>query len=185
MLRPCLYCLFRPPEWRIYYSNSTHLDITWPSRRSTDTVSKSDHDFIAHHSLGLGGGGELPQKGGGGVLRSQYQARYRRATGPNHSLYQSGFSNNYFELAAMNNLEIAYLAIHFYCAMISELIVTWKDSSLRWSLKQDEELCIQDLLILVSGWDLAEWIERLTASAKVATLLQGSLPASSNTEDGR
>ncbi len=100
-----------------------------------------------------GTGGELPCTERGGVLRSQYQARYRRSTGPNHSLYQSGFPNNYFGLAAMNNPERAYLAIHFYCAIISVLIVTWKDSSLRWSLKQDKELCIKDVLMLVSGWD--------------------------------
>ncbi len=34
-----------------------------------------------------------------------------------------------------------------------------------------------------SGWDLADWFERLTANAKVATVL-GSIPASSDTMDG-
>ncbi len=32
-----------------------------------------------------------------------YQARYRRSTVPNHSIYQSGFPTNYFGLGAMNN----------------------------------------------------------------------------------
>jgi hypothetical protein len=31
------------------------------------------------------------------------------------------------------------------------------------------------------GWDLAEWLERLTANAEVATVL-GSIPASYDTE---
>ncbi len=34
------------------------------------------------------------------------------------------------------------------------------------------------LLEVLSGWDLAEWLERLTANAEVATVL-GSVPASS------
>ncbi len=34
--------------------------------------------------------------------------------------------------------------------------------------------------ISISGWDLAEWLERLTANAKVATVL-GSIPESSDT----
>ncbi len=33
---------------------------------------------------------------------------------------------------------------------------------------------------LIHGWDVAEWIERLTANAEVATVL-GSIPASSDT----
>ncbi len=33
-------------------------------------------------------------------------------------------------------------------------------------------------LIITCGWDLAEWLERLTTNAEVATIL-GSIPASS------
>ncbi len=35
-----------------------------------------------------------------------------------------------------------------------------------------------------SGWDLAEWLERLTAKAKVATIL-GSIPSSSDTVESK
>jgi hypothetical protein len=34
--------------------------------------------------------------------------------------------------------------------------------------------------VSVSGWDVAEWLERLTDNAEVATVL-GSIPASSDT----
>jgi hypothetical protein len=41
---------------------------------------------------------------GGGLLRSEYQAAYRRSTRPNRSIYQSGFANKLFGLDALNNL---------------------------------------------------------------------------------
>ncbi len=52
----------------------------------------------------------------------------------------------------------------------------------RWtgSAKDQAEVPILASLFLKSGWDLAEWLERLTANAEVATV-PGSVPASFDT----
>ncbi len=48
-------------------------------------------------------GGWVAKEGGGGFLRSEFYAKYRRSTAPNHFIYQAEFPNNYFGLDAMNN----------------------------------------------------------------------------------
>ncbi len=69
--------------------------------------------WLGYHINGGGGGG-------GGGLRSQNQAGYRRSTGPNLSIYQSGFPNNYFGLDAMNNPQKSTSGDTFaYCSQFS------------------------------------------------------------------
>ncbi len=50
-------------------------------------------------------------------------------------------------------------------------------------------LCVWDLVVdgrfSYSWWDLAEWLERLTANAKVATTVLGSIPESSEESEER
>ncbi len=64
-------------------------------------------------SIMLHGGGGVATERGGGVLRSEHQAGYRRSTIPNHSIYQLGFPNNYFGLDIWITPERAYPAIQF------------------------------------------------------------------------
>ncbi len=53
---------------------------------------------------------------------------------------------------------------------LSQFNISWKRSSTKYIFFD----------LIQGGWDLADWLERLTAKAEVAAVL-GSLPASSDT----
>ncbi len=84
--------LLRPDSEESKLKTWKSLGIAWP--RPVREAIRSNC-FITR-SRSIGGLGVATERSG--VLRSEYQAGYRRSTVPNHSMYQSGFSNNFVVL---------------------------------------------------------------------------------------
>ncbi len=103
-------------------------------------------------------GGCHRKGGGGGILRSEYEAGHRQSILPNHWIYQSGFPNKFSDWMRWITRERAYLAVQFlrnFKAYLPSFSSLWLSPSL-----VSATICSRPL-ISVSSCSSSFWVHYL------------------------